>query len=76
MRKIEHFWIQDHWKVARIPEPPKQDSESLAVLAAITYLLVNALNRLIDQGLPRDAPAIMSQMVMEKRCPKMGRNLT
>lgn len=64
--EIEHFWNQDQWTLSAIPEPTIQDSESRAVLAAITYLLVKAFNRLIERGMPRDAPAIMSQRMMEE----------
>lgn len=66
--EIEYFWNQHQWRVSDIPEPPPSitDREQRAVLAAIPYLLVKAFNRLIQQGLPRDAPPIMDDALMEE----------
>lgn len=60
--EIEHFWNQHQWRVCDIPEPPAavaKGREQRAVLATIPYLLVKAFNRLIERGLPRDAPPII-----------------
>ena len=65
--EIEHFWNQHQWRVCDIPEPPPsvvRERDQRAILAAIPYLLVKAFNRLIDQGLPRDAPAIIHDELM------------
>jgi hypothetical protein len=64
--EIEHFWNKPRWRVADIPEPNIREKQQRAVLAAITYLLVKAFNRLINQGKPRNAPAIMSDKAMKK----------
>ncbi len=64
--EVEYFWNRHRWSVAKIPEPNVSDNEQLAVLATIPYLLVKAFNRLIDLGLPRSAPPIMTDKLREK----------
>jgi hypothetical protein len=64
--EVEHFWNTHQWRVCDIPEPNVSNKEQLAVLAATTYLLVKAFNHLIGLGVPRDAPAIMSDKLMEE----------
>jgi hypothetical protein len=63
---IEHFWNRFSWAVADIPDPKDPDPNRCAVLACIPSLLVEAFNRNIGLGLPRDAPAIMSQEELEE----------
>jgi hypothetical protein len=75
--EIEYFWNQHLWCVCDIPEPSSRsivkDREQMALLAAVPYLLVKAFNRLVRQGLPRDAPPIISDELMEelKKRPKV-----
>ncbi len=67
--EIEYFWNQHQWRVCDIPEPPTavaKEREQRAVLATIPYLLVKAFNRLIDRGLPRDAPPIIHDDLWEE----------
>ncbi|KAF7510961.1 hypothetical protein GJ744_005507 [Endocarpon pusillum] len=67
--EVEYFWNQRQWRVCDIPEPPLSivtDREQRAVLATIPYLLVKAFNRLINRGLPRDAPAIIHDELMAR----------
>jgi hypothetical protein len=66
--EIEYFWNQHRWRVWDIPEPSSSvfDREQRAILATIPFLLVRAFNRLIDMGLPRDAPAIIDEELMEQ----------
>ena len=65
--EIEYFWDQKQWRVYDIPEPPPtiQDKEQRAILATIPYLLARAFNSLIQEGLPRDAPAILDSELMK-----------
>ncbi len=58
--QIEYFWKQRTWSVHDIPDPEDDNPARYAFLACIPHLLVNAFNRNIKLGLPRDAPAIMS----------------
>ena len=58
--EIEYFWRQHTWSVAAIPEPSNNEAECKAILAASTYLLVKAFNRLIGMGLPRDTPPVVA----------------
>ena len=56
--EVEHFGSSYTWPVQDIPDPKDTDPERYAVLAAITYLLVKALNRNIGLGVPRDSPGV------------------
>ena len=57
--EIEFFFNHSHWKVAKIPDPVDSDPKRYAIISVIPHLLVKAFNRLIERGLPRDAPAII-----------------
>lgn len=57
--EIEFFFIRSTWKVSEIPDPADPDPQRYAILSVIPHLLVRAFNRLIEKGLPRDAPAIV-----------------
>ena len=43
-----------------IPDPEDIDAQRYAILAVLTALMCRAFNRLIEKGLPRDAPPIVS----------------
>jgi hypothetical protein len=53
----EHFWNQHPWSVFKIPEPDVRDRTTYGVLAAIIHVL---------DGIPRDAPRIMTDQLMAK----------
>ena len=56
---MEYFWGQSEWPVAAIPDPKDPDPVRYACLAALTRIMCKAYNRLIEQGIPRDAPPIV-----------------
>ena len=58
--EIEYFFRRHDWAVHDIPDPIDPDPKRYAILACIPCLLVDAFNHNIDLGLPRDAPAIMT----------------
>lgn len=58
--EIEYFWNRHQWAVKNIPDPKDDDVERYAFLASIPHLLVEAFNRNIGRGLPRDAPSIIA----------------
>ncbi|KAF8864053.1 hypothetical protein BDZ45DRAFT_52102 [Acephala macrosclerotiorum] len=58
--EIEYFWSKDEWAVADIQDPKDSDLERYAVLSCIPYLLVEAFNENIGRGMPRGAPAVIS----------------
>lgn len=58
--EVEVFFNQPSWAVADIPDPQDPDPERYAVLAVLPYYLAHAFNRLIQRGLPRGCPAIIS----------------
>lgn len=64
--EIEHFFNQPSWAVSMIPDPKDPDPERYAILAVLPYYLVVAFNRLIERGLPRDSPAIITSEEMEE----------
>lgn len=58
--EIEFFFNKSSWAVADIPDPKDPDPERYAVLAILPFYMVTAFNRLIERGLPRDSPFIIS----------------
>lgn len=64
--ELEYFWNRDEWPVAEIPDPEDDDPARYAVLACITHMMVKAFNNNIGIGLPRDAPAIMTDDQIEE----------
>ncbi|KAH8592067.1 hypothetical protein B0O99DRAFT_654154 [Bisporella sp. PMI_857] len=58
--EIEYFWNRHQWAVKDIPDPKDDDAERYAFLAGIPHLLVEAFNRNIGRGLPRDAPSVIA----------------
>ncbi|KAL8647978.1 MAG: hypothetical protein Q9210_005241 [Variospora velana] len=71
--EIEWFWRQRDWPVKDIPDPKDSDPERYAVLACIPSLINQAYNRLIGLGLPREAPALITNDQLEemKQKPKI-----
>ncbi|KAI9895098.1 MAG: hypothetical protein M1814_000323, partial [Vezdaea aestivalis] len=57
--EIEYFFRQSSWRVMDLVDPKDNDPLRYAILSALPSLLVPAFNRLIERGLPRDAPAII-----------------
>ena len=64
--EIEYFWRKRSWAVNDIPDPKDDDAARYAILACITHLLVEAFNRNIGLGLPRDAPAMMTNDMLDE----------
>ncbi|KAL2120453.1 hypothetical protein VTJ04DRAFT_4480 [Mycothermus thermophilus] len=68
--EIEFFFNKNGpaWSVAEIPDPKDPDPERYAILAVLPSYLVMAFNRLIEMGLPRGAPGIITpEMEQELR---------
>lgn len=65
--EIEYFHRHHKWPVSRVPNPPDKDVLRYSIVAVITILLSEASNRLIELGLPRDAPTIMTDEQMERQ---------
>lgn len=71
--EIEYFWRRREWSVCDVPDPKDSEPERYAVVAAVPFMLVAAFNNLINRGLPRDAPGIMTSDELDeamKRTPK------
>lgn len=64
--ELEAFWYHTSWAVADLPDPRDPDPERYACLACITMLLCAAFNKRISLGLPRDAPAIFTEDMMDE----------
>lgn len=58
--ELEYFFNKAEWPVNAIPDPEDSDAQRYVILAVLTELMCRAFNRLIDKGLPRDAPPIVS----------------
>jgi len=65
--ELEYFWGQAAWPLAALPDPGPApgaagDEEAIvrkAVMAGLTRIMARAYNRLISEGLPRDAPPMV-----------------
>lgn len=64
--EVERFWTQHQWAVSDIPDPKDSDPERYAVLSCIPSLLVEAFNENIGRGMPRNAPAVISDSLLEE----------
>lgn len=71
--EIEWFFNRP-WPVSDIPDPQDPDPQRYAILAVLPYYLTIAYNRLIERGLPRAAPAIIT-LEMEDRLKALPRVL-
>lgn len=58
--ELEAFFKHDTWTVSQIPDPRDPDSDRYKLVALVTYILAASLNKLIELGLPRNAPAIIT----------------
>lgn len=58
--QLEYFWRQSDWPVGDIEDPKDDNPTRYAFLACLPALLVRSFNEKIGQGLPRNAPAIIS----------------
>jgi len=58
--EIESFFNHPSWAVSAIPDPNDADPARYAILSVIPHFLMMAFNRLIERGLPRGSPAILS----------------
>lgn len=63
--ELEYFWYKNRWAVCDIPDPRDPDEERYACLACIPALLCLAFNDRIRLGLPRDAPAIFTDDMLD-----------
>lgn len=63
--EIEYFYNQPSWAVSDIPDPIDPDPERYAILAVLPSYLVTAFNRLVERGLPRGSPAIITGAAAE-----------
>lgn len=58
--ELEYFCCSHpDWSVSGLPDPADSDPTRYASLAVLTRLMCASFNRRIEQGLPRDAPAII-----------------
>ena len=64
--EIEYFFNRKKWIVSGIPDPKDPDPARYAILAVLTQYLVLAFNRLIERGLPRGSPAIITPKIEER----------
>ncbi|KAI9657393.1 MAG: hypothetical protein M1821_003075 [Bathelium mastoideum] len=65
--EIEDFFDEGPtWPVANISDPRDPDPARYAILAVMTIFLVDAFNRNIGKGIPRDAPAMIGTMARLK----------
>ncbi|KAH8175816.1 hypothetical protein LIA77_04234 [Sarocladium implicatum] len=65
--EVEYFFNQSTWTVSAITDPQDPDPERYAILAVLPHYLVIAFNRLIERGLPRGSPAIITSAEEEER---------
>ncbi|KAM0557118.1 hypothetical protein ACHAPJ_005381 [Fusarium lateritium] len=63
--EIEYFFNQPTWSVKAIPDPEDTNPARYAILAVLTHYLIKAFNRLIERGLPRGCPAIITGAAAE-----------
>ena len=58
--EVEKFFNHRDWLVSEIPDPQDPDPARYAFLSVMPAYLVSAFNRLMERGLPRGSPAILS----------------
>jgi hypothetical protein len=70
--ELEYFCTSNPtWAVSALPDPEDPDPLRYAILAVLTRLMCDAFNRRVDVGLPRDAPAIVSDFAALAARPKV-----
>jgi hypothetical protein len=57
--ELEFFFNRAQWPVNAIPDPKDTNPQRYAILAVLTALMCRAFNRLIEKGLPGNAPPIV-----------------
>jgi hypothetical protein len=62
LRTETEFFNRSTWSVATLEDPQDNDPLRYAILAVIPQFLVAAFNRLIERGLPRGSPAIITDI--------------
>ncbi|KAI9568105.1 hypothetical protein HD554DRAFT_2022877 [Boletus coccyginus] len=69
--ELEYFCCSHpDWSVSGLSDPADSDPTRYAVLAVLTRLMCASFNRRIEQGLPRDAPAIIIDFAALRARPK------
>lgn len=63
--EIEYFFNKP-WPVSEIPDPQDPDPQRYAILAVLPSYMTAAYNRLIERGLPRGAPAILTREIEDE----------
>lgn len=58
--EIEFFFNHPSWSVKDIVDPKDPDPTRYAIVAVLPHYLIMAFNRLIEMGLPRGSPAILT----------------
>ncbi|KAF8122664.1 hypothetical protein EV363DRAFT_1182140 [Boletus edulis] len=70
--ELEYFCCSHpDWRVSALPDPVDPDPTRYAVLAVLTRLMCASFNRRIELGLPRDAPAIITDFAALRARPKL-----
>ncbi|TDL18594.1 hypothetical protein BD410DRAFT_493961 [Rickenella mellea] len=70
--EIEWFWNCHTWPVHAIPDPADtKDPSRYAILGGLTEIMCMSFNRLINEGLPRDAPVVIGDFEELKARPKV-----
>ncbi|KAM0282712.1 hypothetical protein ACHAQH_002910 [Verticillium albo-atrum] len=64
--EVELFFNQSSWAVADIPDPRDPDPQRQAILAVLPFYLTVAFNRLIERGLARGSPTIITPAMEEE----------
>ncbi|KAF2231805.1 hypothetical protein EV356DRAFT_418583, partial [Viridothelium virens] len=58
--ELRDFWHEGYsWPVVGIPDPKDPNPARYAILAVMSKFLVDAFNRRIEHGLPRDTPMVV-----------------
>lgn len=71
--ELEYFWNRADWPLASLLDPGQEGEGGevrKAVLAGLTRIMQRAFNRLLEMGLPRDAPAIIDDFEALRLQPK------
>lgn len=70
--ELEYFCCSHpDWSVSALPDPTDPDPTRYAVFATLTRLMCASFNRRIELGLPRDAPAIITDFAALRARPKV-----
>lgn len=64
--EFEYFWYQSSWLLSDIPDPKDENPERYACIACIPALLCLSFNERIKLPLPRHAPPIINQDMINR----------